>query len=61
MEAGTLFGLMLNLIVSVGIIPHYLGRNRKIGYFWSMMACLFLTPVIGVLIILASPKNKFLH
>jgi hypothetical protein len=61
MEAATFVGLILNLILSVGIIPHYLGRKRKIGYVWSMVACLFLTPLIGVIITLASPKIKFLQ
>lgn len=58
MEAVTLLGLMINLILSVGVIPHYLGRKRKIGYVWSMVACLFLTPLIGVLITVASPKIR---
>ncbi len=60
MNAGTIFGIIFNLILSIGIIPHYMGRVRKIGYFWSMMACLFLTPLIGVLITWASPKIRLL-
>ena len=34
-----------------------LGRNRKIGYGWSFVLCLFLSPIIGVIIILFSKKN----
>ena len=34
-----------------------LGRNRKIGYGWSFVLCLFLTPIIGLIIILFSKKN----
>jgi len=33
-----------------------LGRNRKIGYGWSFVLCLFLSPIIGVIIILFSKK-----
>jgi hypothetical protein len=50
------FGILLNLLFSLWIIPMYLGENRKIGYMWSMVACLFLTPLIGVIITLSSPK-----
>ncbi len=50
------FGILLNLLFSLWIIPMYLGEKRKIGYMWSMVACLFLTPLIGVIITLSSPK-----
>jgi hypothetical protein len=33
-----------------------LGRNRKIGYGWSLLLCLFLSPIIGLIIILFSKK-----
>ncbi len=34
-----------------------LGRNRKIGYGWSFVLCLFLSPLIGLIIILCSKKK----
>jgi hypothetical protein len=34
-----------------------LGKNRKIGYGWSFVLCLFLSPIIGLIIILFSKKN----
>jgi len=34
-----------------------LGKDRKIGYGWSFVLCLFLSPIIGVIIILFSKKN----
>jgi len=34
----------------------YLGSKRKIGYVWSMLACIFLTPLIGTIITLISKK-----
>lgn len=50
------FGIIINLLLSLWIIPMYLGTKRKIGYVWSMLACLFLTPIIGLIITLISPK-----
>ena len=49
-------GIIINLLLSLWIIPVQLGEKRKIGYMWSMLACLFLTPLIGVIITLISPK-----
>jgi hypothetical protein len=34
-----------------------LGRNRKIGYGWSLFFCLIFSPVIGLIIILLSKRN----
>jgi len=34
-----------------------LGKDRKIGYGWSFLLCLFLSPIIGIIIILFSKKN----
>ncbi|MBT4968080.1 MAG: hypothetical protein HOM80_03640 [Bacteroidetes bacterium] len=47
--------IVIWLIVSVLIA--LLGRNRKIGYGWSLVLCLFLSPIIGLIIILFSKKN----
>jgi hypothetical protein len=34
-----------------------IGRNRKIGYGWSLFFCVFLSPIIGLIIILCSKKK----
>lgn len=34
------------------------GKNRKIGYGWSLVLCLFLSPLIGLIIILFSKKKQ---
>ena len=34
-----------------------IGKNRKIGYGWSLVLCLFLSPIIGLIIILCSKKK----
>ena len=44
------------LIVGSAFIA-LLGRNRKIGYGWSLVLCLFLSPLIGLIIILCSKKK----
>lgn len=46
-----IFGVIISALVAL------LGRNRKIGYGWSFVLCLFLSPIIGVIIILFSKKN----
>jgi phosphoglycerol transferase MdoB-like AlkP superfamily enzyme len=46
-----IFGIIISALVAL------LGKNRKIGYGWSFVLCLFLTPIIGLIIILFSKKN----
>lgn len=45
-----IFGVIISALVAL------LGRNRKIGYGWSFVLCLFLSPIIGLIIILFSKK-----
>lgn len=47
----------LFLLVIFAALFALLGKNRKIGYGWSFVLCLFLSPIIGVIIILFSKKN----
>lgn len=44
------------LLVIIAALVALLGRNRKIGYGWGFVLCLFLSPIIGVIIILFSKK-----
>jgi hypothetical protein len=46
--------IVIWLIVSA--LVALLGSNRKIGYGWSLLLCLFLSPIIGLIIILFSKK-----
>jgi hypothetical protein len=46
--------IVIWLIIST--LVALLGRNRKIGYGWSLLLCLFLSPIIGLIIILFSKK-----
>jgi len=53
MEQGVIFivAILISALVALA------GKNRKIGYGWSFVLCLFLSPVIGLIIILFSKKN----
>ncbi len=45
---------ILSLVISMNI-----GKKRKIGEEWSFFFCMILSPVIGIIITLASAKiNK---
>ena len=44
------------LLAILSALVALLGSNRKIGYGWSFVLCLFLSPIIGVIIILFSKK-----
>jgi hypothetical protein len=46
----------LVFLVIIAALVALLGRNRNIGYGWSFVLCLFLSPIIGVIIILFSKK-----
>ena len=45
------------VIVVFSIIVGLLGRNRKFGFWGYFFASLLLTPVIGLILVLASDKN----
>ena len=45
------------ILVILAALVALLGKNRKIGYGWSFVLCLFLSPIIGLIIILFSKKN----
>ena len=51
-----LFFLFINVVIS--LLVAMLGRNRKIGYGWSFLMCLVFSPIIGLIIILFSKRNK---
>ena len=48
---------MLVILVIISALVALLGKNREIGYGWSFVLCLFLSPIIGLIIILCSKKN----
>jgi len=49
--------LLLFFHIIISALVALLGKNRKIGYPWSFVLCLVLSPIIGVIIILFSKMN----
>ena len=47
--------LFISIIISALIA--LIGKDRNIGYGWSFVLCLFLSPLIGLIIILFSKKK----
>lgn len=43
-------------IIFAFIIAGTLGTKRKIGFGWSLAACLLLSPILGLIITLCSEK-----
>ena len=52
----TMLYITFNLIISA--LVALLGKNRTIGYGWSFILCLFVSPIIGAVIILFFKRNK---
>ena len=45
------------ILLAVSALVALLGINRKIGNGWSLVFCVFLSPLIGLIIILCSKKK----
>jgi hypothetical protein len=45
-------------LIILSALVALLGKDRKIGYGWGFALCLFLSPVIGLIIILCSKKKE---
>jgi len=45
------------ILVIISALVALIGQNRKIGYGLSFVLCLFLSPIIGLIIILFSKKK----
>uniref|UniRef100_UPI00404A5A48 SHOCT domain-containing protein n=1 Tax=Flavobacterium sp. TaxID=239 RepID=UPI00404A5A48 len=52
------FLIVSNIILSFIIIPVFIGGKREIGYLYSALACVFLSPLVGLIITLSSKKTK---
>ncbi|MCQ2171188.1 MAG: hypothetical protein MJZ17_00315 [Bacteroidales bacterium] len=54
---GSILFLFINVILC--ILVGRLGKNRKIGFTWSFIFSLLLSPLIGIIITLLSKKRDF--
>ena len=50
-------GTLVALVIFSALVA-LLGKDRNIGYGWSFVLCLFLSPIIGFIIILFSKKKE---
>jgi hypothetical protein len=50
--------LIILIILTVSYFIGFLGRNRKLGFWGHFFASLLLTPVIGLLLIVATDPVK---
>ena len=48
---------LLLVFAGIAAVVALLGKDREIGYGWSFVFCFFLSPLIGVIIILFSKKK----
>ncbi len=46
------------IIVVLSLMIGFLGMNRKFGFWGYFFGSILLTPVIGLLLVLASDKRK---
>lgn len=44
--------------ILVSIVVGYLGKDKKIGFTWALLLSLFLSPLIGLLVVLFSSKPQ---
>lgn len=47
-----IFAIIISALVAL------LGKDRNIGYAWGFVLCIFLSPIIGLIIILCSKKKE---
>lgn len=44
--------------IVVCLLLALIGKDRKIGYGWSFVICLFASPLIGLIVMLCSEKKE---
>ncbi len=57
MESGrVILIVIIQILCALGIGA--MGKNRRIGFGWALVASLFLGPLIGLIITLCSKRNE---
>jgi len=51
MFAPIIFSILISLVIA-----YFLGRNRQIGFGWSFFFNIFMTPIVGFIMTMLSPK-----
>ena len=47
---------LITILIVGFLIAYFIGRKRKIGFWWSLFFCWFLTAIGGLIITLSSKK-----
>ncbi|WP_394992670.1 SHOCT domain-containing protein [Emticicia sp.] len=50
-------GIFLGWIV-LSFVVAFMADGRKIGIFWALVASIFLSPLIGLIVVLSSKRNS---
>jgi hypothetical protein len=48
-------------LVIVFSISYFIGKKKKVGFWWSVFFCSFLTPIIGLIIVLRSDSKDYIE
>jgi hypothetical protein len=49
---------LIALMIGLSIVVGFLGRHRKMGFWGYFFASLLLTPILGLLLVVASDKRS---
>jgi hypothetical protein len=60
MRGESLMGIimLILIIIVLSLLVGFLGMNRKFGFWGYFFGSIALTPIIGLLLVLASDKRK---
>jgi hypothetical protein len=60
MRSESLMGIitLMLIIIVLSLLVGFLGMNRKFGFWGYFFGSIVLTPIIGLLLVLASDKRK---
>ena len=53
--------LVIILYLVLSLVVAYMGKDRTVGFLYSLLLCLFMTPFVGLYVILNSPKLILYH
>lgn len=54
-----IYGVITYLLLATGVA--FLGKTRTLGFFFSLVISLLFTPIIGLIIVISSPKLILYH
>lgn len=49
--------MVVILWIVFALLVAFMGDGRRIGFFWALVAALFLSPLVGFVIVVLSPRK----